>query len=226
MTASDAPQRVAGLRTRSGNAMLRTRAAILEAAATCVERQGVRRTTMSDIAATGGVAKATLYNHFRTKDDVLAALVDAQVSALAEACAAVAAEKGLAAALGLAAAEIGASPPLRRVSTSEPALLAPLAVPGEARGWQPVHDAVAAVLTAADVPARPGQVELVLRWLLSQLLWPVDVASVGADLLAQALECDTTPAGASTVPEQGRPSGRAQPAGLGWPAGPATLRPT
>ena len=226
MTASDAPQRVAGLRTRSGNAMLRTRAALLEAAATCVERHGVRRTTMSDIAATGGVAKATLYNHFRTKDDVLAALVDAQVSALAEACAAVAAEKGLAAALGLAAAEIGASPPLRRVATTEPALLAPLAVPGDARGWQAVHDAVAAVLAAAGVPAGPGQVELVLRWLLSQLLWPVDVASLGADLLAQALECAAVDDGASTVPEQGRPVGRAQPAGLGWPAEPATLRPT
>ncbi|MCW2614504.1 MAG: transcriptional regulator, TetR family, partial [Frankiales bacterium] len=93
---SDAPQRQVGTRTRSGNAMLRTRAAILEAAAGCVQRFGVRKTTMGDVAAQGGVAKATLYNHFRTKDDVLRALVDARVAELGERCAATAAERGLA----------------------------------------------------------------------------------------------------------------------------------
>jgi AcrR family transcriptional regulator len=219
-SASDAPQRAAGLRTRSGNAMLRTRAALLEAAATCVERQGVRRTTMSDVAATAGVAKATLYNHFRAKDDVLTALVDAQVAALAEQCVAVAAEKGLEAALDLAAAELGASPPLRRVASEEPALLVPLAVPGQGRRWEQVHQAVAGVLVAAGASSGPGQVELVQRWLLSQLLWPVDLASAGAQALAAGLT-----SGASTVPAQGRPSERAQPAGLGWPGEPATLRP-
>ena len=102
-TASDAPVRAAGLRTRSGNAMQRTRTAILDAALDCIATQGVRRTTMTDLATAGGVAKATLYNHFRTKDDVLAALVDAQVASLAEACRVVAAEVGLAAALEQAA---------------------------------------------------------------------------------------------------------------------------
>jgi len=38
---------------------------------------------MNDIAAQAGVAKATLYNHFRTKDDVWSALVEAEVRALA-----------------------------------------------------------------------------------------------------------------------------------------------
>ena len=218
-TSSDAPQRAPGLRTRSGNAMLRTRAALLEAAATCLERQGVRKTTMSDVAATGGVAKATLYNHFRTKDDVLVALVDAQVAALAEACRATAADEGLAAALELAAAELRAWPPLRRVAAQEPALLVPLAVPTQGRGWQAVRAAVAQVLTAGGAPAGPAQVELVLRWLLSQLLWPVEDGSSGAGALAAGLH-----AGASSVPSQGTPTERAQAAGLGWPGEPARLR--
>ncbi|MCW2681146.1 MAG: transcriptional regulator, TetR family, partial [Frankiales bacterium] len=123
MSASDAPQRDPGLRTRSGNAMLRTRGAILDAAAACVERSGVRRTTMSAIAATGGVAKATLYNHFRTKDDVLAALVEARVAALAAECTG----RSIADALEHAAAVLRESAALRRVAQEEPALLVPLA---------------------------------------------------------------------------------------------------
>ena len=61
-----------------------TRAGILSGAASCVARYGTRKTTMGDIAREGGVAKATLYNHFRTKDDVLAALLASQVDELVD----------------------------------------------------------------------------------------------------------------------------------------------
>ena len=228
MSASDAPQRDPGLRTRSGNAMARTRGAILQAAATCVEQSGVRRTTMSEIAVTGGVAKATLYNHFRTKDDVLSALVEAQVADLGEQCAALVLPDpllpdrpaGLAVALQHAAQVLAESRPLRRVAADEPALLVPLAVPGEGRGWLQVRAAVAHVLAASGAPPGDDEVELVLRWLLSQLLWPAgpEAASTAADGLVRAVG-----AGASSVPEQGRAGGEAQPAGLGWPAGPDRL---
>ena len=214
--ASDAPRRAAGVRTRSGNAMLRTRTALLAAAATCVERDGVRRTTMSEIAATAGVAKATLYNHFRTKDDVLAALVDAQVASLGSTCAQAAADRGLAAALEVAAAELAGSGPLRRVAKEEPGLLAPLAVPGEGRGWEAARTAVTSVLTAAGVPADAAAVELVLRWLLSQLLWPADAGSSGAQRLAAGLGAGRG-AGASNEASPGRQTVREQAAGLGWP---------
>ena len=200
--ASDAPLREPGTRARSGNAMLRTRANLLEAAAHCVERYGVRRTTMGDIALKAVVAKATLYNHFRTKDDVLVALVEAQVAALAERRAAVAAEKGIAAALDHAAGSIGANAALRRVAEDEPDLLLPLLAPDDARGWHEAQSAVAAVLEAAG--CSPDHGEAVLRWLVSQLLWP---AAPGAGATVAAL-------GASAAPGQGRdPSS----AGLGWP---------
>jgi AcrR family transcriptional regulator len=203
VSASDAPVRDAGLRTRSGNAMSRTRAAILDAAEACVASCGVRRTTMSEIAATGGVAKATLYNHFRTKDDVLAALVEARVSALAADCAG----RPLADALEHAATTLRGSGALHRVAQEEPALLVPLAAPGQGRAADAARTAVAAL-----VPGDAG--ELVLRWLVSQLLWPVGPGAAAA--VARALG-----PGASPVPEQGRPSGSA---GLGWPGGPDRLR--
>jgi AcrR family transcriptional regulator len=184
--------------------MLRTRANLLAATAHCVERYGVRRTTMGDIALKAVVAKATLYNHFRTKDDVLAALVDARTAALAQTCEAVAAGRpvtapegigspdlgrGLAAALRVAAAALTADGPLRRVVADEPALAALLATPGDGRGWHAVRARVAAVLEAAGVDAGPSAVDVVLRWLVGQVLWPAppQEAALAADLLEQGL---------------------------------------
>lgn len=212
-TASDAPVRAAGLRTRSGNAMQRTRTAILDAALGCLAEQGVRRTTMTDLAAAGGVAKATLYNHFRTKDDVLAALVDAQVASLAEACRVVAAEVGLAAALEHAAESLAGIAALRRVADEEPALLAALAAPGDGRGWESARTSVAAVLAAGGAQAGEAEVELVLRWLVSQLHWPAGAATAG--LLAGSLAAPGSSAGTG-----------AEASGLGWPPGSARLRTT
>ena len=85
--ASAPPRRVGGTRSRAGNAMARTRAGLLDGARRAVAAQGCRQTTMNDIAACSGVAKATLYNHFRTKDDVWSALVEAEVREVAAECA-------------------------------------------------------------------------------------------------------------------------------------------
>lgn len=215
MSASDAPQRAPGLRTRSGNAMLRTRAAILDAAAASVAGSGVRRTTMSEVAATGGVTKATLYNHFRTKDDVLAALVQAQVAALAAAGEATAATSGLACALEQAAAALTGLPALRRVAADEPALLVPLVALADGRTTEQARAAVGAVLTAAGTAPEPAAVELVLRWLAGQLLAPLAPAQASAQ--AALLVAAVSPAGASAVPATGTPQERAHAAGLGWP---------
>jgi AcrR family transcriptional regulator len=210
---SDAPQSTPGTHTRAGNAMSRTRAAILDGAAACVERQGVKQTTMAAIASSAGIAKATLYNHFRTKDDVLAALVEAQALEVAGRCAGL----GLDAALAQAAATLRDSAPLRRVAAGEPALLASLAVPGAGRAWNGVRAAVAEVLTTAGGAAGPQEVDLVLRWLLSQLLWPVPPEHVEAEAATLARALAPAALRASALPIQGTPSEAPRPAGLGWP---------
>jgi AcrR family transcriptional regulator len=202
--ASDLPQRAAGTRSRSGNAMHRTRAALLDATEHCLERYGARRTTMGDVALKAAVAKATLYNHFRTKDDLLGALAAARVEELGLACREVAAGRplprplpgtdgvdagtGLAAALQVAAATLAAWPVLRRLVTEEPALAARLAAPGP-RGSAAAHDAVRAVLAAAGADDGAPAVDLVLRWLVSQVLWPAPAAEtlVTTELLTAAL---------------------------------------
>lgn len=159
---SDAPVRAAGTRTRSGNAMLRTRVAILDAAAACIERCGVRRTTMSDVSTQARIAKATLYNHFRTKDDVVTALLAAELDRLTT----LAAARPLDEALAMLSDEIGAHPVLRRLASTEPeTLIGLLAVGGER--WSELTGRLGGAL-GLDADAA----ELAARWLLGVVLQP------------------------------------------------------
>jgi AcrR family transcriptional regulator len=208
-SASDAPVRQAGTRTRSGNTMAHTRAALLHATDACVARYGVRKTTMVDVASRSGVAKATLYNHFRTKDDVLVALVEQRVTELV---ASALAADGLQAALEGAAHTIATAAALRKVATDEPGYLAPLLRPSDARAWTVAREGIAAVLTKARVPAGQPQVETVLRWFTSQLMWP---SAEGAAGLIEGLGAPV----AVRQPVQETRAADEPVAGVGWPAG-------
>ena len=54
----------------------RTTAAILDAAVTCIADAGIQATTMDRIAAAADVARATLFNYFPSKSDVVEALIE------------------------------------------------------------------------------------------------------------------------------------------------------
>jgi AcrR family transcriptional regulator len=155
---SAAPSREPGTRVRAGNAMARTRTELLQAAVRVVSERGTRRASMTDIAAEAGVAKGTLYNHFRTKDDVWVALVDAELRAVVDEC------RGLplGAALEHAAHRLGAHPAVRRLAADEPVILAELVTAGpRATGWRTARAAVADVLTQAG--RDPAAADLVTR---------------------------------------------------------------
>ena len=216
-SSSDVPVREPGTRARSGNAMGRTRAALLAATAECIARYGIRKTTMVDVASKSRVAKATLYNHFRTKDDVLAALVEQQVAELVGACVTAASAQGLVAGLTECARLLADNAALRKAAQDEPALLAPLMVLGDGRGWQAARDGAAAVLTAAGTASGAAEVDLLLRWAVSQLLWPL-AHGAARDTAATAVEAGlglSRPTGPSPVVLEEAPLAPA--AGLGWP---------
>jgi len=195
--ASAAPVRETGTRTRAGNAMNRTRAALMDGARRAVEQSGTK-ITMAQVAAAAGVAKATLYNHFRTREAVLDALLLDEVGTLAERVAGL----PLHDALGTAAATISDSPLLRTLARVEPATVAMLGrIDRTSAGWQRAQAAVDAAL-AAD--GRGGS-EFVLRWLASFLLSPARPAAIAADLavLIAALPdvpVTTVSAGVADVP--------------------------
>jgi AcrR family transcriptional regulator len=197
-----------GLHVRAGNTMSRTRAGLLDGAVSVIERQGLRRLTMSAVAARSGVSKATLYNHFRTKEDVLAALVLREVEIIAdEADAAVgqaratgadlvsAAAAGLARAAGAVAEHVAG----HRVAAEDPAALLPLWRVDDGPGWQAARSRLSAVL---GVPAEDPLVRLAAGWLVSQLVDPEDpadqavTASALARVAAQSRRGLRDPAGA------------------------------
>jgi AcrR family transcriptional regulator len=174
-----APAHVPGAHTRGGNAMGRTRLGLLAGAARAFAEQGLRRSTMQSIAVAAGVAKATLYNHFRTKDDVARALLAAELNRLT----ALATDLPLEEALVALSDELGGSPVLRRLIETEPAVLTSLlAVAGDT--WAGL---VSRLVTALGVD-EPGA-ELAGRWLLGVVLQPgrSTTRRRGAATLAAAL---------------------------------------
>jgi AcrR family transcriptional regulator len=165
--------------------MARTRAVVLAAALKLVAERGTRRTSMADIAAASGIAKGTLYNHFRTKEDVWAAVLTAEVEALVEACAGL----ELGDALALAARQIGDHPAARRLAADEPAVLAALlCAPATAPARRLARAAVRDLLAAAG--RNPGAADLVVRWLESHLVLPA-AAGASSALLAAMLPSAT-----------------------------------
>jgi AcrR family transcriptional regulator len=182
--------------------MARTRAGLLDGALRAVTKQGPRRTTMTDVAAFGGVAKATLYNHFRTKDEVWSALVTAEIEAIAAECGG----RSLADALVHAALRLSRHAGLRRLAADDPAALARLVTGGDAPGWQAARDAVRAQLEAAGL----GGDDTVLRWLSSHLATPGTEKSVreGAAALAAGLPVAGPAAGPVAGPSGSGPAER------------------
>jgi AcrR family transcriptional regulator len=177
--ASAAPIHERGLHSRAGNAMARTRAAVLDGASRAVEKHGARKATMADIASLAGIAKGTLYNHFRAKEAVYGAALDAGIRGLAAECVA-AAREDLGEALALAAERIGGNPALRRIASDEPGVLAALMVPTDMPLWGLARTSVRDVLVAAGVATSASSIDLVVRWLTSF------VASPGVDIATQA----------------------------------------
>ncbi len=139
-----------------------TRRGLLDGAARAFADTGLRRTTMQSVAAAAGVAKATLYNHFRTKDEVARELLAVELDRLT------ALATGLPAGRALAALsdELGAHPVLRRLAETEPEVLTGL-LAVDADRWARLRDRLAAALgTDADGAEVAG------RWLLGVVVQP------------------------------------------------------
>lgn len=172
--ASAVPVRSTGTRSRAGNAMDRTRAALLDGARAAVLQSG-SKITMAQVAACAGVAKATLYNHFRTRTDVLAALIVDEV----ERVVAQGDGRPLAEAIQIAAVQVSASPLLKALARHDPAALASLACVNPATpGWSTARDAIASVLSEHG---RRGT-DTVLRLLASYIASPATPAAIAGDV--------------------------------------------
>jgi AcrR family transcriptional regulator len=138
----------------------RTRRGLLAGAARAFAAAGYRRATMQSIAGAAGVAKATLYNHFRTKDEVGRELLETELDRLTELAGALPPDEALAA----LSDECAGHPVLRRLAETEPELVAGLLTTDR---WPELTARLAAALGVDDEAA-----ELAGRWLLGVALQP------------------------------------------------------
>jgi AcrR family transcriptional regulator len=166
--------------------MARTRAAVLDGASRAVEKHGARKATMADIASLAGIAKGTLYNHFRAKEAVYVAALDAGIRGLATECVA-AAREDLCEALVLAADRIGTHPALRRIAADEPMVLATIVTPTDMPLWGLARSSVRDILVAAGLATSASSIDFVVRWLTSCIVSAAPDPVAQANLLAAAL---------------------------------------
>ena len=169
--------------------MGRSRAAAIAGARRVIAERGVRKATMGDVAVRGGLAKATLYNHVRTKDELLLLVVDDAGDRVLAAAAGALGRGDLVTAFAVAAAELAGDELLVGLRRVEPTALLAVAAPGSGPGWDAARARVAAALHRAGRQVEDGVVDLVLRWLLSFVVAPGTPAAraAAARVLAGAL---------------------------------------
>ncbi len=151
--------------------MGRSRAAALDGARRVFAENGIRKASMGDVAVRGGLAKATLYNHFRTKGELIAGLVVDDVAEVAADCCDLARDD-LSTALTRAADAVAQHPVLAGLRVVEPAALLAAVSPRDGQVWGSIRAQVALVLDAADVSSSVECVDVVCRWLSSHVLSP------------------------------------------------------
>jgi AcrR family transcriptional regulator len=135
---------------------------LVAAAARAFAEHGLRACTMQAVAAAAGVSKATLYNYFRTKDELVRALLAAETERLSTLAAELPPEQALAA----LADELGEHPVLRRLAASEPETLTAL-VDLDPQAFAELTTRLAALLETDEDGAGTAA-----RWLLGVLLQP------------------------------------------------------
>ncbi len=173
--------------------MARTRGAILAATEACVAECGAHATTMSAVAVRGRVAKATLYNHFRTKAELFEAVILARI----EACRTTAlAAPDLLTAMRLTATTLRGLPAVAGLAQHDPAAQARLTAASDGPASAAARAAVTEVLARHGRTSDAAASGLMLRWLVSQLLWTGTQAE--ADLATSILTAGLPVVGAPT----------------------------
>jgi AcrR family transcriptional regulator len=168
--------------------MGRSRAAALDGARRVFAENGIRKASMADVAVRGGLAKATLYNHFRTKSELVAGLVLDDVADLAQDCVDLAKDDAVVA-LTRAADAVATNPVFVGLRIVEPTALLAAVAPGDGPVWDGIRTQVERMLDAANLSSHADCVDLVCRWLASFVTAPGSsaVRSAQAGLLASSL---------------------------------------
>ena len=143
----------------------KSRVAILAGAKLVIAKVGNYQSNIADIAVSAQVAKATIYNQFADKAEMMESLVESEVIRLTElALAASSRQEGLA----LLSNAISQDLALRKLVESDPSDIAKLVTITNHPTWVVVHQGIAKVFGADSAACG-----VILRWLIGQIASPI-----------------------------------------------------
>ena len=142
----------------------RTQSAILAGAKNLIATVGLAKMSMTEIADTSEVSRATLYNHYRDKESVIAALCESEIARL---IATAQSAPNATDALELLSIAISADAALANMRIHDPAPLTQALAATENPLW-PAFSDLLCVITGSQVLA-----EVAVRWLLGQVFNPL-----------------------------------------------------
>lgn len=143
----------------------KSRVAILAGAKLVIAKVGNYQSNIADIAVSAQVAKATIYNQFADKAEMMESLVESEVVRLTElALAASSRQEGLA----LLSNAISQDLALRKLVESDPSDIAKLVTITNHPTWVLVHQGIAKVFGADSAACG-----VILRWLIGQIASPI-----------------------------------------------------
>ena len=143
----------------------KSRVAILAGAKLVIAKVGNYQSNIADIAVSAQVAKATIYNQFADKAEMMESLVESEVIRLTElALAASSRQEGLA----LLSNAISQDLALRKLVESDPSDIARLVTITNHPTWVLVHQGIAKVFGADSAVCG-----VILRWLIGQIPSPI-----------------------------------------------------
>ncbi len=159
----------------------RTHEVIIETARLLVNENGLHKTNMIDIADRAQVSRASLYNHFRDKDQVFLGLIESEIERI---YAIALKADSRAESLFLISREISTHKALASALMHDPAAMAQALTAREHSLWVKIYSSLATIF-ATDVIG----VGIILRWLLGQILAPLseEHSRLQSDQLSRAL---------------------------------------
>lgn len=160
----------------------RSRTAILAGAKIVIGEVGSYESNMVDIAARAQVSRATVYNHFADKEEMMLSLLESEILRLADLAKAATSTKD---ALLVLSREISGDVALRKMTVTDPTDIAAFITIGAHPLWAVVQESLTKIFGLDNS-------SLVLHWLLGQVASPLTPAESAhqADQLSSAINAN------------------------------------
>jgi len=159
----------------------KTRTALVTTALALIAEKGLSQTNMIEIADRARVSRASLYNHFRDKNEVFLAVVELEVERIVQLALR---EREVAVRLAIVSREICGHRSLATSVSKDPAMIANLLSRHDGELWSKIYQGLAS-LVASD----SAGTAIVLRWLIGQIFIPLvpQQSDAQSKLIAEAI---------------------------------------